>query len=128
MKSVNIANMKANNILSTHLDAITKGINDLINKVDKAQNGKIKEAKAGTNTTDNELLVEFSSLIQSLYGSLSESLTQAFSALLTAQKDACVQAKEIAVKVIGQSKKMTEESYDYSSNNDYNFISSVKLI
>ena len=112
---------------------IVKGINDLINKVDKAQNGKIKEAKAGTNTTDNELLVEFSSLIQSLYGSLSESLTQAFSALLTAQKDACTQAKEIAVKVIGQSKKVTKESYDYSEgyssyDGGFDFINSVKLI
>ena len=112
---------------------IVKGINDLINKVDKAQNGKIKEAKAGTNTTDNELLVEFSSLIQSLYGSLSESLTQAFSALLTAQKDACTQAKEIAVKVIGQSKKVTKESYDYSDgyssyDGGFDFINSVKLI
>ena len=53
--------------------------------------------------------------------------------MLTAQKDACVQAKEIAVKVIGQSKKVTKESYDYSDryssyDGEFDFINSVKLI
>ena len=51
--------------------------------------------------------------------------------MLQAQKEACTQAKEIAVKVIGQSKKMTE-SYDYDSdsyaNEGFDFISNVKLI
>ena len=114
---------------------ITKGINDLINKIDKAQNGKIKENKnaKADKVANNEVLIEFSSLFQSLYGSFSESLTQAFSAMLTAQKDACVQAKEIAVKVIGQSKKVTKESYDYSDryssyDGEFDFINSVKLI
>ena len=72
-----------------------------------------------------------SSLYQTIYSAASEYVTQAFSAYLQAQKEACTQAKEIAVKVIGQSKKMTE-SYDYSSeetyNNGFDFISSVKLI
>lgn len=115
---------------------ITKGIDSLINKIDKAQNELVKTNRDSGTTQDdkekNELIIQASSVLQSLYGSLSECLTQAFSALLQAQKDACVQAKEIAVKVIGQSKKMTEESYDYSSsynsNNGFDFISSVKLI
>lgn len=115
---------------------LTKGIDDLIKKVDKAQNDIIKENRDKEKDADtkkqNEIAVQASSLFQSLYGALSEISTQTFSALLQAQKDACVQAKEIAVKVIGQSKKMTEESYDYSSsynsNNGFDFISSVKLV
>ena len=72
-----------------------------------------------------------SSLYQTIYSAASEIITQAFSAYLQAQKDACAQAKEIAVKVISQSKKMTESvdySDDYSGNGGFDFISSVKLI
>lgn len=112
---------------------LVKGIDDLIKKVDKAQNDLIKENKDKTKSEDekkiNEIAVQASSVFQTLYSGLSELTTQTFSALLQAQKDACVQAKEIAVKVIGQSKKITEESYDYSSNdNGFDFISSVKLV
>lgn len=110
---------------------LVKGINDLIKKVDKAQNDLINEnkTKSEDEKKTNEIAVQASSVFQTLYSSLSELTTQSFSALLQAQKDACVQAKEIAVKVIGQSKKITEESYDYSSsNNGFDFISSVKLI
>lgn len=111
---------------------ITKAINKLIDDVSKAQNTNIKEMKDDkTKTTLNEYLVQMSSLYQTIYSAASEYVTQAFSAYLQAQKEACTQAKEIAVKVIGQSKKMTE-SYDYSSeetyNNGFDFISSVKLI
>ena len=111
---------------------ITKAINKLIDDVSKAQNANIKEMKDDkTKTTLNEYLVQMSSLYQTIYSAASEYVTQAFSAYLQAQKEACTQAKEIAVKVIGQSKKMTE-SYDYSSeetyNNGFDFISSVKLI
>ena len=111
---------------------ITKAINKLIDDVSKAQNTSIKEMKDDdSKTTLNEYLVQVSSLYQTIYSSASEYITQAFSAYLQAQKEACTQAKEIAVKVIGQSKKMTE-SYDYSSeetyNNGFDFISSVKLI
>ena len=113
---------------------ITKAIQKLIDDVSKAQNEKIKENK---DTTDenikawNEWLVQMSSLYQTIYSAASEIITQAFSAYLQAQKDACAQAKEIAVKVIGQSKKMTESvdySDDYSGNGGFDFISSVKLI
>ena len=111
---------------------ITKAIDKLIDDVSKAQNASIKEMKDDkTKTTLNEYLVQMSSLYQTIYSAASEYVTQAFSAYLQAQKEACTQAKEIAVKVIGQSKKMTE-SYDYSSeetyNNGFDFISSVKLL
>lgn len=111
---------------------LTKGIDDLIKKVDKAQNDLLKENKDKTKDADekkqNEIIVQGSSLFQTMYSALSEISTQAFSAMLQAQKDACVQAKEIAVKVIGQSKKITKESYDYSSDTGFDFISSVKLV
>ena len=112
---------------------LTNAIDALIKKVDKAQNEILKNNKTETDKAKkktNELTVQASSLFQSIYGALSEIETQAFSALLQAQKDACVQAKEIAVKVIGQSKKMTE-SYDYSDSSydgGFDFISSVKLV
>lgn len=116
---------------------LTGAIDKLIRDMDKAQNDLIKEAKDATTTdkdlitAKNEYIVQISAVYQSLYGAASEYLTQAFSAMLQAQKEACTQAKEIAVKVIGQSKKMTE-SYDYDSdsytNEGFDFISNVKLI
>lgn len=115
---------------------LTSAIDKLISDMDKAQNELIKAAKdADTDkeliTAKNEYIVQASAVYQSLYGAASEYLTQAFSAMLQAQKEACTQAKEIAVKVIGQSKKMTE-SYDYDSdsyaNEGFDFISNVKLI
>lgn len=115
---------------------LTSAIDKLISDMDKAQNELIKAAKdADTDkeliTAKNEYIVQASAVYQSLYGAASEYLTQAFSAMLQAQKEACTQAKEIAVKVISQSKKMTE-SYDYDSdsytNEGFDFISNVKLI
>ena len=115
---------------------LTSAIDKLISDMDKAQNELIKAAKDAEKdkefiTAKNEYIVQASAVYQSLYGAASEYLTQAFSAMLQAQKEACTQAKEIAVKVIGQSKKMTE-SYDYDSdsyaNEGFDFISNVKLI
>ena len=118
---------------------LTGAIDKLIKDIDKAQNDLIKASKNAegtdnekkTKTETNETIVQVSAVYQSLYGAASEYLTQAFSAMLQAQKEACTQAKEIAVKVIGQSKKMTE-SYDYDSdsyaNEGFDFISNVKLI
>lgn len=116
---------------------LTSAIDKLIKDMDKAQNELIKATKDATGddkelvTAKNEYIVQISAVYQSLYGAASEYLTQAFSAMLQAQKEACTQAKEIAVKVIGQSKKMTE-SYDYDSdsyaNEGFDFISNVKLI
>ena len=61
-QGVNIANMKANNILSTHLDAITKGINDtawesLSRKldIDKAEEKKSLSEKYGGSKLENEI-------------------------------------------------------------------------
>ena len=104
---------------------MVNGIDNLIRALNNAENKVLKDK---TDTDKSEGVVQFSTVFQSFWGFVKETQMQAFSALLQAVKDACVQAKGIAVKVIGQSKKMTEESYDYSSNNDYNFISSVKLI
>ena len=115
---------------------LTSAIDKLISDMDKAQNELIKASKDAEKdkefiTAKNEYIVQISAVYQSLYGAASEYLTQAFSAMLQAQKEACTQAKEIAVKVISQSKKMTE-SYDYDSdsyaNEGFDFISNVKLI
>ena len=115
---------------------LTGAIDKLISDIDKAQNELIKASKDAEKdkefiTAKNEYIVQISAVYQSLYGAASEYLTQAFSAMLQAQKEACTQAKEIAVKVISQSKKMTE-SYDYDSdsytNEGFDFISNVKLI
>lgn len=116
---------------------LTGAIDKLISNMDKAQNELIKASKDAAEkdkefiTAKNEYIVQISAVYQSLYGAASEYLTQAFSAMLQAQKEACTQAKEIAVKVISQSKKMTE-SYDYDSdsyaNEGFDFISNVKLI
>lgn len=82
----------------------------------------------------SECIISISSLYQSIHGFRKELITQAFSAWIQAIKDSCSQAKEIAVKVIGLSKKMTE-SADYSDDGHTtstafggDFISSVKLV
>lgn len=115
---------------------IISGIDSLIKKISKAQDEILKSNKDSTKTDDekkgNELVVQASAVLQGCYGALSEMYTQAFSAMLQAQKDACAQAKEVAVKVIGQSKKMTEStdysSGSYSSDGGFDFIGSVKLV
>lgn len=115
---------------------IIKGIDKLISDINKGQNDIIKNIK---NEDDNqrklsECIVSISSLYQSIHGFRKELITQGFGAWIQAIKDSCTQAKEIAVKVIGLNKKMTE-SADYS-NDGYttstafggDFISSVKLV
>lgn len=116
---------------------VVKGIEDVIKTLDKNENELIKTNR--DSSTDkaivgiNETIVQVSSLCQSALGFAKETVIQAFSAELQATKDACSQAKEIAVKVIGLNKKMTE-STDYSSYNESgntfggDFISSVKLV
>lgn len=122
--------------------AYTKAIDDTISKIDKIENEIIKKNNEESKKDNpnkkainsNEIIVQCSSYLQSIIGFEKECGIQAFSALLQATKDACSQAKEIAVKVIGLNKKMTE-STDYS-NNGYttstafggDFISSVKLV
>ena len=106
--------------------SFVKSIDDIISALNKAEDKVVKDK---TNTAKSEAVVQFSSVFQGFWGFYKECQVQVFSASLQGLKDACVQAKEIAVKVIGQGKSMTEESYDYSSNADgLDFISSVKLI
>ena len=119
----------------------TKGIDDVISKLDKIENELVKKNneeskkdnpdKSAINS--NEIIVQCSSFVQSVLGFDKECGIQVYSAVLQAVKDSCTQAKEIAVKVIGLNKKMTE-SVDYS-NDGYtstafggDFISSVKLV
>ena len=120
----------------------TKGIDDVISKLDKIENELVKknneEGKKDNPDKNainsNETIVQCSSFVQSVLGFDKECGIQAYSAVLQAAKDSCAQAKEIAVKVIGLNKKMTE-STDYS-NDGYttstafggDFISSVKLV
>lgn len=122
--------------VSTAEKKLTKGYDSLIKNMDKEENKLIKANKTATDANtvkSNELIVQLSSMYQSIYSGLSECITEAFAAWMTAVKDACTQAKEIAVKVINLSKKMTE-SYDYGYDDDrsydggYDFISSVKLV
>lgn len=126
---------KITNNISSAEKKLTKGYDSLIKKMDKEENDLIKANKTKTKEVveQNEFIVQLSSMYQSIYSGLSECITEAFAAWMTATKDACTQAKEIAVKVINLSKKMTE-SYDYGYDDDrsydggYDFISSVKLV
>lgn len=106
---------------------MVNGIDKLISDVEKAEDNLIKSNTPDT-ASQNENIVQAASLVQSLWGAKKEIDIQAFSALLQATKDACSQAKEICVKVIGMNKKMTNESYNNISDSDYDFISSVKLV
>lgn len=130
--------------------SFTDGMEKLISNMNKAENELIKknseESKTANSSNssdaekeaakkainDNEAIVQASSFYQTIVGFDKECGIQAFSALLQATKDACTQAKEIAVKVIGLNKKMTE-SVDYSDGYTStafggDFISSVKLV
>jgi hypothetical protein len=106
---------------------IVKSIDGIIDAIDKAQNNVIKD-KDEKNRAANEVIVQISAVFQSFWGFVKECETQAFSTVLQAHKDYCSQAKQIAVKVVGLNKKMTEESVDYSNSNDFNFIDAVKLV
>lgn len=116
--------------------SIEKSERDLIASIDKkikaidsAQNVLIKDKTAGSSDI-NQACVQISTVFQSFWGFIKECETQVFSTYLQGLKDACSQAKQIAVSVIGLNKKMTE-SYDYSSSNNSefnNFIENTKLV
>ena len=116
--------------------SMIKGIDKLIDAISKAQDDYIKKGTGSTDTAanvDKELIISATSFYQSCWGFIKEAQTQAFGACIQALKDRCAQDKEVCVKVIGSSKKMTEESYDYSNsysngNNFNGFIESVKLV
>lgn len=120
----------------------TKGIDDVISKLDKIENELVKKNNEESKKDNpdknainsNETIVQCSSFVQAVLGFDKECGVQAYSAVLQAVKDSCAQAKEIAVKVIGMNKKMTE-SADYSDDGNTtstafggDFISSVKLV
>ena len=114
------------------VDELVKQNRDSSKTVTDSTKTDQKKQDAKDAIKSNETIIGVSSLIQSLIGVEKECGIQAFSAMLQATKDACSQAKEIAVKVIGLSKKMTE-STDYSSYNESStfggdFISAVKLV
>lgn len=93
----------------------------------ESQASKLKSDDTGKN--DN--LTYCAGFYQKVYSSISSIVTEEFAAYISALKEKCTQAKEICVKTISLSKKMTE-SYDYSDsyndNDGFDFISSVKLV
>lgn len=98
----------------------------LISKIE-SQASKLKS----DNTGKNDNLTYCAGFYQKVYSSISSIVTEEFAAYISALKEKCTQAKEICVKTISLSKKMTE-SYDYSDsysdNGGFDFISSVKLV
>lgn len=98
----------------------------LISKIE-SQASKLKSE----NTGKNDNLTYCAGFYQKVYSSISSIVTEEFAAYISALKEKCTQAKEICVKTISLSKKMTE-SYDYfdsySDNGGFDFISSVKLV
>lgn len=106
--------------------AMTNAIDKFISAFDKAEKELVKgasdEGKGGNDQNkikNKEALVAVSVLCQDILGFTKEAQIQAFGAALQAQKEACSQAKEICVMTIGQSKKVTEESYDYGNSSDF---------
>lgn len=114
--------------------AFVKGIDDVIKNLEKANDDTIKANKTANTTTKetNEATVGLVALVQSILGFQKECGVQFYGAKLQAIKDACSQAKEISVKVIGLSKKMTESAdFGNESHNDgsfNSFIEAVKLV
>jgi len=112
-------------------NAMVKSIDELIKAINDAGNAIINDKNdMNANKLDNEYIVSTVSLYESCWGFVKEAQTQAFTAFLQALKDKCTQCKEVCVKVVSSSKKMTEESVDYSnySGNFNSFIENVKLV
>lgn len=115
--------------------AFTKAVDDVVKNLEKANDDTIKSNKSQSDTNavkTNEAIVGLVSLVQSILGFQKECGVQHFAAKLQAVKDACSQAKEVSVKVIGLSKKMTESAdFGNESHNDgsfNSFIEAVKLV
>ena len=110
--------------------AFVNTVDELIKKMNKLEDDLLK-TRDQSNSVEREKVVQASSLYQSVWGFIKECQLQDFSAYLTAIKDNCGQAKEIAVKTIGLSKKMTaNESTDMTSYGDPvggSFLESVQL-
>ena len=120
---------KAFKHFSSAIDACIKAIDreekDYFNTIkDKTTEEKIRQREAAA--------VQLMSVGQDYLQFEKECGIQFESAYLQAIKDRVSFYKSIMVKVIGQSKKMTEESYDYSSQYSYDsgssFMDSVQLV
>ena len=113
----------------------TKGVDAAIKNIDSIQKDFYSGYKNASDTEDKELMASLVQLITVSQGFLEDQKTygvQLFSSALEAIKERTTFYKSIMVKVIGQSKKMTEESYDYSSQYSYDsgssFMDSVQLV
>ena len=107
---------------------ITKGINDVIKKLEKAEKDLVKAQSGDTiKGQSGDAKTNSSNILSSVLGLVTfvsdmekftaNCYTQANGIYLQAITDRKRQAKAIMVKVIGGGKKMTNESYDY--DNDY---------
>ena len=107
---------------------ITKGINDVIKKLEKAEKDLVKAQSGDTiKGQSGDAKTNSSNILSSVLGLVTfasdmekftaNCFTQANGIYLQAITDRKRQAKAIMVKVIGGGKKMTNESYDY--DNDY---------
>lgn len=116
--------------LETSERKLTKAVDKIISEIDKKQNDIVKanrDEKDNDTKNANERIVQGASILQSIYGAIGDLNTQFFGSHLQATKDACAQAKEIMVKIVGQSKKITEESADVTS--EYGgFLANVELV
>lgn len=122
-----------------------KSVKELEAKLITAITNKIKTIKESrdNNIEDkdakekNEVIVSMATLYQALYSGVLVTSIQACSALLQAQKEELSQLKEFMIKVINYSEKpakkndqntTTNESYNYSTDLNFDFIENVKLI
>lgn len=120
-----------------NFDNTLKDVKEAQKKIDDSYKKLISNIESQANklksdtTGKNDNLTYCAGFYQKVYASISSIVTEEFSAYISALKEKCTQAKEICVKTISLSKKMTE-SYDYSDsysdNGGFDFISSVKLV
>ena len=111
-------------------NAITKACNDCVKQLDKAEKELVKMQTGDTvkgmsgdaKTNASNILSYALSLVTSINEGVkftANCFTQANGIYLQAITDRKRQAKAIMVKVIGGGKKMTNESYDYDDDDDY---------
>lgn len=123
------------NIKSTY-NAFVSGVDKAIKNIDKEQKEYLNNDSSKPTDSDYKKCegsaIQLLTIAQNFLQFDKECGIQYHSALLQAIKDKVSFYKSIMVKVIGQSKKMTEESYDYSSQYSYDsgssFMDSVQLV
>ena len=123
------------NIKSTY-NTFVSGVDKAIKNLDKEQKEYLNNDSSKPTDSDYKKCegsaIQLLTIAQNFLQFDKECGIQYHSALLQAIKDKVSFYKSIMVKVIGQSKKMTEESYDYSSQYSYgsgsSFMDSVQLV